>query len=223
MLRGDIDIGMLGELRDSISANAWLNLAETGHLGIATLHAHRLTGIIPRLINESMGLTRDVLATPQTINIFMYQALVPKNCPSCAQDTDEILKNPNADQLTILSNLSEAKLLDVDPTYFRWRNPNGCSKCRGRGTSGQGLLAEIMTPDYQLLDHLRKGDDQGAFEYHRLRGNFDLKSKDLYCKSIVEHGLLKVMGGEIDMRVLSRFEKLSDFVSNYVRLKGSKG
>lgn len=222
MLRGDIDIGMLGELRDSISANAWLNLAETGHMGIATLHAHRLTGIIPRLINETMGLTRDVLATPQNINLFMYQALVPKNCPTCSQLTEDILLNEEADHLTIRSNIREAERLGVDPTYFRWRNPSGCSACRGRGTSGQGLLAEIMTPDYQLLDHFRKGDDQGAFEYHRQRGNFNLRSNDLYCKSIVEHGLLKVFDGELDMRILSRFEKMSDFVTNYKRMKGGK-
>ena len=221
MLRGDIDIGMLGELRDSISANAWLNVGETGHMGIATLHAHRLTGIIPRLTNETMGLTREVLATPQTINLFMYQALVPKNCPSCSSLTEDALRNPDSDKLNIQSNIEEAIRLDLDPTKFRWRNPNGCSECRGRGTQGQGLVAELLTPDYQMLDYIRKGDDAKAFDYHRGRGNFDLTSNDLYCKSIVEHTLLKVFTGEVDMRILSKFEKTSDFVTNYLRMKGA--
>lgn len=220
MLRGDIDIGMLGELRDSISANAWLNVAETGHMGIATLHAHRLTGIIPRLCNETMGLTREVLATPQTINVFMYQALVPMNCPHCAQTTDEILKNDLADHITIRSNITDASRLGLDPTYFRWRNPVGCSECRGRGTQGQRLIAEILTPDYKVLDLIRSGNDAGAFDYHRGRGNFDLNSNDLYCKSIVEHAILHIISGKLDFRVLSRFEKVSDFVDNYNRLKG---
>ena len=187
MLRGDIDIGMLGELRDSISANAWLNVGETGHMGIATLHAHRLTGIIPRLSNESMGLNREVLATPQTINLFMYQALVPKNCPACSSTTEDALRNPDADVETIQANIKEAMRLDLDPTYFRWRNPNGCTTCRGRGTQGQGLVAELLTPDYQMLDFIRKGDDAKAFEYHRGRGNFDLQSNDLYCKRALLH------------------------------------
>ena len=221
MLRGDIDIGMLGELRDSISANAWLNVAETGHMGIATLHAHRLTGIIPRLCNETMGLTREVLTTPQTINILMYQALVPKNCPVCAQTTDEILKDTSADIVTIQDNINDANQLGLDPTYFRWRNPNGCSVCRGRGTQGQTLVAELLTPDYKFLDLVRAGSESEAFDYHRSKGLFDLKSRDLNSRSIVEHSMLKVLDGHVDMRVLSRFEKMSDFVDNYKRLKGS--
>lgn len=219
MLRGDIDIGMLGELRDSISANAWLNVAETGHMGIATLHAHRLTGIIPRLINQTMGLSREVLSTPQTINVFMYQALVPINCPCCSLKTEEILRHTEADLTAIRFNVEEAIRLGVDPTNFKWRNPQGCPVCRGRGTQGQGLVAEILTPDHQFLSYIRDGNDAAAFEYHRGRGNFDLSSEDLYCKSIVEHSLLKVISGELDMRVLSRFEKLSDFVTNYHRIK----
>lgn len=222
MLRGDIDIGMVGELRDEISANAWLNVAQTGHMGIATLHAHRLHGIIPRLCDESIGLSRDVLATPQIINIFMYQALIPANCHECNLTTDEILNNSDADRISIESNLAEANRLNVDPTYFRWRNPNGCSVCRGRGTQGQTLLAEILTPDYKFLDLIREGKDTAAFEYHRNRGVFDLKSSNLYCRSIVEHGLLKVQSGAIDMRTLSRFEKLSDFTDNYLRLLGTR-
>ncbi|QXW20128.1 Flp pilus assembly complex ATPase component TadA (plasmid) [Comamonas aquatica] len=220
MLRSDIDIGVLGELRDKMTANAWLNMAETGHMGIATLHAHRLTGIVPRLCNETMGLNLDDLMTPQVINLFAYQALIPANCPVCKLETDELLRMPGVEHSKTMNALKVASDLDLDPTYFRWRNPHGCSACNKRGTEGQALLAELLTPDYQWLDLMRSRRFMEANDYHRSRGTFDLKSEDMYCRSIVEHGLLKVIQGEIDITTLSRFEKLSDFAANFNRLKG---
>ncbi|MEQ6436337.1 ATPase, T2SS/T4P/T4SS family [Comamonas sp. w2-DMI] len=219
MLRGDIDIGMVGELRDDISANAWLGIAQTGHMGIATLHAHRLHGIIPRLTDDNLNLSRDVLATPQIINLFIYQALIPGNCPACMLTTDEFLANKSADKNSAHEYIEQINRLDLDATYFRWRNPNGCSECRGRGTKGQVLLAELLTPDYKWLDLILANKDVEAFDYHRHRGVFDLKSKDMFGRSIVEHGLLKVQDSRIDIRTLARFEKFSDFTDNYLRLK----
>lgn len=221
MLRGDIDIGMLGELRDSVTGNAWLNIAETGHMAISTLHAHRLSGIFPRLTNETMGLSLDALTTPQTINVFAYQALLPSNCPVCALSTDEMLKLDGAIGSKTHNALLVAEKLQLDATRFRWRNPHGCEACNKRGTQGQTLVAELLSPDWKWLELMRARKTIEAFEYHRGRGVFDLKSDDMFCRSIVEHGLYKVMQGKIDITMLSRFEKLSQFADNYVRLKGS--
>jgi len=88
LMRADPDAGMLGEIRDGPSATAMQQLTETGHMGLGTVHAHLLSGIVPRLSNREIGMSRDVITGPNMLTLAVYQALVPKLCPQCALSTE---------------------------------------------------------------------------------------------------------------------------------------
>lgn len=218
LLRQDIDVGMVGELRDKITANTWLSIAESGHMGVATIHAHRISGILPRLTNNVLGLSRDTVCVPNMINIFIYQGLLPKLCPNCSVSTDDFAKTEGFNTLNGFFTK-----LEIDPVNLKWRNASGCEMCSYRGTKGSVVVAEMLSPDDKWVELAREGKDIEAAEYERSRGVFDLYSRDLRHRSIVEHGLLRAFDQEIDLRTLSRFEKLNDFADKYLYLKSKAG
>jgi type IV pilus assembly protein PilB len=79
ILRHDPDVVMVGEIRDSTTANIAVKLANTGHLTLATLHTNDAPSAISRLFK--MGVEPFLLA--YSINIIIAQRLVRKLCPIC--------------------------------------------------------------------------------------------------------------------------------------------
>jgi type IV pilus assembly protein PilB len=76
LLRQDPDIIMVGEIRDSETANLAINAALTGHLVLSTLHTNSAAGAIPRLLE--MGVEPFLLSS--TLNLILAQRLVRKLC-----------------------------------------------------------------------------------------------------------------------------------------------
>jgi type IV pilus assembly protein PilB len=79
MLRQDPDIIMIGEIRDSITAQTALQAAQTGHLVLATLHTNSCVSTITRL--RYLGCEKDVLA--QSLLLVTAQRLLRKKCTFC--------------------------------------------------------------------------------------------------------------------------------------------
>jgi len=76
-LRQDPDVIMVGEIRDSETAQLAVQAALTGHLVLSTIHANNATGIVPRLVD--MGV--DPYLIPPTLILGMAQRLVRTLCP----------------------------------------------------------------------------------------------------------------------------------------------
>src|SRR6202012_5097579 len=91
LMRSDPDGVMLGEIRDKLTALFALQIAETGHLAMGTVHAHLISNIIPRLTNDQIGVSRQALTGPNILNLLVYQALVPKLCGSSALPAGMVL------------------------------------------------------------------------------------------------------------------------------------
>ena len=72
ILRQDPDVVMVGEIRDSETANLAVQAALTGHLVLSTLHTNSAAGILPRLLD--MGIEPFLLAS--TLNTVIGQRLV---------------------------------------------------------------------------------------------------------------------------------------------------
>ena len=72
ILRQDPDVVMVGEIRDSETANLAVQAALTGHLVFSTLHTNSAAGILPRLLD--MGIEPFLLAS--TLNVVIGQRLV---------------------------------------------------------------------------------------------------------------------------------------------------
>ncbi|MEL0138499.1 MAG: GspE/PulE family protein, partial [Halieaceae bacterium] len=84
ILRQDPDIIMIGEMRDTETAQIAVQSALTGHLVLSTLHTNTAAGAITRL--EDMGVERFLITA--AVNGVLAQRLVRKLCPDCKTAVD---------------------------------------------------------------------------------------------------------------------------------------
>ncbi len=138
-LRQDPDIIMLGEIRDTETAQMAIRAAQTGHLVLSTIHTNSAWGTIARLID--MGLPPFLLAS--TINTTVAQRLVKVLC-DCKE---------------------EAKLTPLDlPEVYRDRDlsthyvPVGCESCFYTGYKGRKAIYEVINIDHELADKIKEGE-----------------------------------------------------------------
>jgi type IV pilus assembly protein PilB len=82
LLRQDPDVIMVGEIRDSETAEIAVHSALTGHVVLSTLHTNNAAGCLPRLID--MGIEPFLIAS--TVNAVIGQRLVRKLCPYCREE-----------------------------------------------------------------------------------------------------------------------------------------
>lgn len=137
ILRHDPDKIMVGEIRDSETAQIAIQSALTGHLVFTTVHANNVFDVIGRFLH--MGV--DPYSFVAALNGVMAQRLVRVNCPHCSVE-----EQPDA-QLLAASGLEAAAVAD-----WRFRAGRGCGQCRGSGYRGRKAIAETML----LNDELRE-------------------------------------------------------------------
>ena len=139
-MRQDPDVIMLGEIRDSETAQMAIRAALTGHLVLSTIHTNSALGTISRLMD--MGVPSYLIAS--TLNLSVAQRLIRKLCPECKLPvtTDEV-----PDLLK--------KDLNVDiPTY----KPFGCEACHFTGFNGRIAIYELLQIDEEIIKIIK---DQG--------------------------------------------------------------
>jgi len=81
IVRQDPDIIMVGEIRDTETAELAVQSALTGHLVLSTLHTNNALGVIPRLID--LGVEKFLI--PSALNLMMAQRLARRLCPDCKE------------------------------------------------------------------------------------------------------------------------------------------
>ena len=128
ILRQDPDIIMIGEIRDTETAQIAVQASITGHLVVSTLHTNSSASTLTRLMD--MGIESYLLADSMVGVI--AQRLVRRLCPGCKQayeaseDEKRLLGAPTDEPLTIYK-------------------PCGCERCNGIGYKGRIGVYEIMT------------------------------------------------------------------------------
>ncbi len=120
LMRQDPEVILVGEIRDSETAEATFQASLTGHLVISTFHAASAAGAISRL--SDMGIEPYLLRSG--ILGILCQRLVRRLC-ECKQRADE---DPQ----------------EVGLTATKAWNAVGCPKCLGSGFQGRLVLAEIL-------------------------------------------------------------------------------
>ena len=209
-MRSDPDVVMVGEIRDRFSANAAQQLAETGHMALGTVHAHLLSGIVPRLVNPEIGLTRAVLTAPNMVTLFAYQALVPLLCQHCCLDNTGVEQTRQ-----VTSILDNVRKLGLSPEGLRWKRPAGCTVCGNRGTHGLTVVAEMLMPEEDWLRPIREGRDTDAVEVYRSRSNRNLLDGDMTGKTVFEHALYKSLHGLVDARKCAQYDTWQRYMSHH--------
>jgi type II secretory ATPase GspE/PulE/Tfp pilus assembly ATPase PilB-like protein/GAF domain-containing protein len=143
-LRGDPDVIMVGEMRDSETAAIALEASLTGHLVFSTLHTNSAPETITRLIDMGMN----ALNFADAILLIVAQRLVKTLCKECKEDY-----HPDKSEFEILVQEygeEDFKKLDIKYTKeLQLKKPVGCQKCIESGYSGRMALHEVLkgTPE----------------------------------------------------------------------------
>jgi type IV pilus assembly protein PilB len=139
ILRQDPDIVMVGEIRDSETADIAVKAALTGHLVLSTLHTNDSPGAIARLVD--MGIEPFLVSS--SLLMVCAQRLLRKICPHCK----EAFKVP----LDVTSRLGLSNEDVSANTYFRGR---GCSRCKDTGFLGRLAILEILSITNALREQI---------------------------------------------------------------------
>jgi len=139
ILRQDPDIILVGEMRDTETAQLAVRAALTGHLVLSTLHTNDAPSSIIRMVD--MGIPPFLVSS--SVVAVMAQRLVRKLCPRCKKSYG------------ISESLARDLGLEGHTEVFE---PVGCEECRGTGYMGRTAIFEIM----QMSETIRKAVMKGA-------------------------------------------------------------
>jgi type IV pilus assembly protein PilB len=129
ILRHDPDIVMVGEIRDKITAEIAIKLANTGHLTLSTLHTNDAPSAISRLFK--MGVEPFLIA--YSVNIVVAQRLMRKLCPRCKAKIREL-------DVPLMKKLGLTEEEIQSNTFYR---PVGCIDCL-KGYKGRVAIHEAL-------------------------------------------------------------------------------
>jgi general secretion pathway protein E len=170
LLRQDPDVMLVGEIRDTETAEIATNAALTGHLVLSTLHTNDAVGALTRLLD--LGIPAYLIAS--TVEAVLAQRLVRLVCHGCGQwrpltsDERRVL-GPRADALT------------------QAREGTGCGACRGSGFRGRTGMYELLMVTDGIRAALAHSDPVG-----RLRS----EARADGMRELVDDGLRVVAAGQ---------------------------
>ncbi len=137
-VRQDPDVIMVGEIRDSETANIAIHAALTGHLVLSTLHTETAAAAVPRLLD--LGVEGFLLRS--TLRAVIAQRLVRVLCSGCKSrhvlTEQDLIADPRYRLLGFAAR----------ETIYR---PVGCDSCGGTGYRGRAGIFELL----ELSDEVR--------------------------------------------------------------------
>ena len=155
ILRQDPDIIMIGEIRDSETAQIAVQAAITGHLVVSTLHTNSAASTVTRIID--MGI-EPYVAGDALVGV-IAQRLVRRLCSSCKQAR--------------LAEPEEKKILGVKPEDMDddviIYEPVGCPLCGDTGYAGRIGVYEMMPVSKELQAVISKGATADVIEKQALK------------------------------------------------------
>lgn len=173
-LRQDPNIILVGEIRDTETAELAIQAALTGHLVFSTLHTSSAAGAIPRL--TEMGAETYLLSS--TLNAVMGQRIARKICTHCRKDyvppkelSQEIIKT--------LGNLAPKE-------PFKLYKGEGCKECGGTGYFGRVGIYEVMAISSEISQMILEKKSASIIEE---------KAKEQGMTTMKQDGFLKVLEG----------------------------
>jgi type IV pilus assembly protein PilB len=142
ILRQDPDIILIGEIRDSETAEIAIRSAITGHLVLSTLHTNDAPSSIIRLVD--MGI-QPFLVASSLVGV-IAQRLVRRVCPNCCAP--------------YIPSEDEKEFLDLDKSDITTKlyKGSGCELCRGTGYKGRLAVHEVMKVGSELRQAIYKGE-----------------------------------------------------------------
>lgn len=197
ILRQDPNVIMVGEIRDSETAELAIHAALTGHLVLSTLHTNDAIGAIPRLVD--MGIEPFLLAS--SLQVVAAQRLVRRICEHCQEKAplSKLQERTVTDLFQAIPREEvEAYGLKTDQAVVVFRG-KGCEKCGLTGYKGRIALYETVAVDETMREII--ADKQG--------NETAVKEAALGQKmlSMRQDGILKVLKG---ITTLAEVERVTE-------------
>ena len=172
-LRHDPDVIMVGEMRDSETAQIGIDAALTGHLVLTSLHTNTAAGAITRLLD--MGVDAYLLAS--SLRCVVAQRLVRVLCTNCRVERTGRLDLPGA----ALTGAGIAG--DSDMTLWQ---PGGCERCGHTGYRERVAITEVLDVGENIRSLIRPGISTGEIEH---------AGRAAGMNSMVSDGIAKCLDG----------------------------
>lgn len=169
-LRQDIEVALVGEIRDMETASIAFDAANTGHMVFSTLHTNSAASSILRLVK--MGVEPYMVSS--TLIAVINQRLAKRICPYCKE---EYMLEKDSPYRKVL------KCGDKDVKLYRGR---GCKKCNGEGYKDRVAIQEFLIINDELGEILDRGGTTLEIEQAAIKNGM---------KKIQEDGIEKALSG----------------------------
>jgi type IV pilus assembly protein PilB len=164
-LRQDPDIIMVGEVRDTETADICMRAALTGHFVFSTLHTNDALSSVTRL--QDMGIEPFLLSS--TLRILVAQRLLRRLCDEC--------------KIAGQVDPESAKRYGIDPRAVVFR-PSGCSRCRETGYKGRLAVFEIIRINSRLSEMIQAGETVEAIKRAAVADGMSLLQQSAISKVV---------------------------------------
>jgi len=181
ILRQDPDIIMIGEMRDTETAQIGVQSALTGHLVLSTLHTNTAASAITRL--EDMGVERYLITS--AVNGVLAQRLVRTLCRHC-----KVVHEVGRDYI-VQTGLRRYVQGDSCQLF----RAVGCAACNQTGYAGRTGIHELFVLDAEMHRVIMSGADATLLHAAARRQGM---------VTLYEDGLRKVVRGETSMEEVLR-------------------
>lgn len=188
-LRQDPDVVMVGEIRDTDSADSVKQLVLAGRKLLTTLHVYEAFAVFARL--RELGVPESVLFMQGFVSGVIYQRLVPELCPKCSLPIAQALNEGRIRQATFDR---VARVSDLAADDIRVRGV-GCDRCKHLGIIGRTPCAALLVPDATLLGLMAQGNEIAARQYWLSNKSLDVGGLGV---SAVAHAIQKMRQGRLD-------------------------
>lgn len=192
ILRQDPDVVMVGEIRDSETANLAVQAALTGHLVFSTLHTNSAAGVLPRLLD--MGIEPFLIAS--TVNTIIGQRLVrrvstrrdayqsnPMETQSIASTIGHLLPKTAADIPHIAEDLGYKDLPIAGQSAYTLVKGRDTPQTP-RGYSGRAGLYEVMDVTEEIQNLIVKRSTSAEIQRMAIAQGMVTMRQDGYLKSL---------------------------------------
>ena len=182
-LRQDPDVMLIGEMRDTETAQIAMRAAITGHMVLSTLHVREAASAPVRLLD--MGVPRYMVAT--SLQAVIAQRLIRRICESCAEDY-----SPTPQERRFV----EAGWSGTGNSGYR--KGKGCTHCAGSGYRGRVGVYEMLEMTPRLVEATAK-EDVSAFAR--------IAEEEMAGHSFAHHAAELAAGGRTSLNEVMRISQ----------------
>lgn len=182
VVRQDPDIVMLGEIRDSETADMAVHAALTGHIVLSTLHTNDAAGAFPRLID--MGIEPFLITS--SVHTVIAQRLARKVCPDCKEKIS--LSDAELEEIEVeIRKMPKEQRDEIEgkPREF-WRG-KGCDTCDGKGYKGRIGIFEVLNVTEEIRQLVLKRSSGATISEVAVHDGM---------VTMVQDGILKALRGD---------------------------